>query len=76
MVSMTLTLIYVHSLYSLCLQCRKFKGSQAVCSRAGVIYDKFKTLFLLPGSKAVDNHEVISFLYFSGLLVFQTSLKS
>jgi len=38
-------------------QCRKFKGSEAVRSRAGVIYDKFKTLFLLPGDTA-DNHEV------------------
>jgi len=46
------------------LQCRKFKGSQAVRSRAGVIYDKFKTLFLSPGGKAADSHEVISFSVF------------
>jgi len=41
------------------LQCRKFKGSEEVRSRAGVIYDKFKTLFL-SSSDAVANHEVIS----------------
>ena len=41
-----------------CLQCRKFKGSEAVRSRAGIIYQKFKTLFLFSGD-ATDNHEVI-----------------
>jgi len=27
------------------LQCRKFKGSEAVRRQAGVIYNKFKSLF-------------------------------
>jgi len=57
------------------LQCRKFKGSEAVRGRAGVIYEKFKTLFLLSGD-ALDNHEVI-FLVLCIYCAFSTfDLKS
>ena len=45
------------------VQCRKFKGSEAVRSQAAVIYDKFKTMFLLPAD--VDNsHEVLCIYIF------------
>ena len=40
------------------LQCRKFKGSEAVRRQAALIYDKFKTVFHLP-SDVVSNHGVI-----------------
>jgi len=43
------------------LQCRKFKGSEDVRSQAGLIYDKFKTLFHL-SSETGNDHEVIYFL--------------
>ena len=49
--------LHLHDRVCFILQCRKFKGSEAVRRQSAVIYDKFKTVFHL-ASDVVSDHEV------------------
>jgi len=51
-----------------CVQCRKFKGSEAVRRQAGLLYDKFRTLFHL-SADSVSSHAVFCVFFTHNTLI-------